>query len=302
MQAELNLRIKYRESFRPFAPAVMAECASAYFEIDCESPYMLLVAPVKKERRLPIDPDLIPADDDLLPVVRQLRSDVPAITHVDYSARIQTVRRADHPVFYDLIDAFRKKTGCAVVVNTSFNVRGEPIVCTPQDAYRCFMRTEMDVLALGNFVLLKPEQPAWPEAKGEGLENEDVSVASTEEHPEALLNDLRQIFMNEFWPAAERLKQGDHVLVHPAYQPQSSTWIPSNEPQDLRALFETPDPVQNGRPSPPAFANLLTRQWLSKAAAESLQPALAKSIEAGLKHPIKSDLGESVSESVYVMF
>ncbi|MBV8845786.1 MAG: hypothetical protein JO307_23505 [Bryobacterales bacterium] len=302
MQAELNLRIKYRESFRPFAPAVMAECASAYFEIDCESPYMLLVAPVKKERRLPIDPDLIPVDDDLLPVVRQLRSDVPAITHVDYSARIQTVRRVDHPVFYDLIDAFRKKTGCAVVVNTSFNVRGEPIVCTPQDAYRCFMRTEMDVLALGNFVLLKSEQPAWPEAKGEGLENEDVSVSSPEEHPEELLNDLRRIFTAEFWPAALRLKENEQVLVHPAYQPQPSAWTPSSEPQDLRTLFECPDPPQNGASSASNFADLLTKPWLSRAAAESLRTALAKSIEAGLKHPIKSDLGESVSESVYVMF
>ena len=160
MQVNLNLRIKYRESFRPFATAVLRERVSDYFEIDQDSPYMLLVAPVQEKRRLPFDSEQMAQSDDLLPIVRQPRSDLPAITHVDYSARVQTIRKEHHPVFYDLVKQFEKDTGCGVVVNTSFNVRGEPIVCTPFDAYRCFMRTEMDVLALGGFILTQRRSAA----------------------------------------------------------------------------------------------------------------------------------------------
>lgn len=155
-QRTMNLKIKYRESFRPFAPAVIAERASDYFELDVESPYMLLVAPVRQDRRIESS-----AVNGLsgLDRVNEVRSDVPAVTHVDYSARIQTVDAERNPRFYRLLKAFEARTGCAVVVNTSFNVRGEPIVCTPEDAYRCFMRTEMDVLVLENCFLLKEEQP-----------------------------------------------------------------------------------------------------------------------------------------------
>jgi len=162
-QSKLNLKIKYRESFRPFAPAVLAEDVGEYFEMKGESPYMLLVAPVRGDRRLPIDPDLFQGDDDdnLLRIVNQPRSDLPAITHVDYSARVQTVNKADHADFYELIKAFKDITGVGVLVNTSFNVRGEPIVCTPKDAYTCFMRTEMDLLVLGEFLLWKDKQPPF---------------------------------------------------------------------------------------------------------------------------------------------
>ena len=162
MQSVMNLKIKYRESFRPFAPAVKAEKVSDWFEIDRESPYMLLVAPVKAEKCYPISSEqqaLFGIDRLNIP-----RSELPAITHVDYSARIQTVHRKTNPRFHRLLDAFEKTTGCPVLVNTSFNVRGEPVVCTPEDAYRCFMRTEMDYLVLGNFLLSKSTQPAWHEA------------------------------------------------------------------------------------------------------------------------------------------
>lgn len=159
-QALMNLKIKYRESFRPFAPSVLEERCSEYFDLDVESPYMLLVAPVCMERRRPFDRSAFDdGDDDLLAVVRQARSDVPAVTHVDYSARVQTVRPEEHPDYYAVIKAFERRTGCPVVVNTSFNVRGEPIVCSPLDAYRCFMRTEMDVLILEDCLLLKENQP-----------------------------------------------------------------------------------------------------------------------------------------------
>ncbi|HET7229094.1 MAG TPA: carbamoyltransferase C-terminal domain-containing protein, partial [Longimicrobium sp.] len=160
-QVLMNLKIKYRESFRPFAPSVLAERAGEYFEIEGESPYMLLVGGVREERRRV--PEAVSGEgggDDLLPIVRQARSDIPAVTHVDYSARVQTVHSGDKPDYHAVIREFDRLTGCGVVVNTSFNVRGEPIVCTPQDAYRCFMRTEMDMLVLEDCVLLKDEQPA----------------------------------------------------------------------------------------------------------------------------------------------
>ena len=157
MQSVMNLKIKYRESFRPFAPSVLEEEVSNHFEMTTESPYMLLVAPLKKELCLKMT-----EEQDKLFGIEKLnipRSSIPAVTHIDYSARIQTVNSKINPRYYKLIDAFRRKTGCPIIVNTSFNVRGEPIVCTPEDAYRCFMRTEMDVLVLQNQILLKIEQP-----------------------------------------------------------------------------------------------------------------------------------------------
>ena len=160
MQSKLNLKIKYRESFRPFAPSVLEECADEYFEIDCRSPYMLLCADVKKGRRKKfcLEEEIKLSQENLIPIVNRVRSDIPAVTHVDYSARLQTVSEMENPTYYGIIKAFQQLTGCGVVINTSFNVRGEPIVCTPQDAYLCFMRTAMDVLILGNHILYKKEQ------------------------------------------------------------------------------------------------------------------------------------------------
>ena len=156
MQSTMNLKIKYRESFRPFAPAVLAEKVQEWFEIDTESPYMLMVAGVREDKRIPMTEEQKKLFGiDLLNIPR---SQIPAITHVDYSARIQTVHAETNPKFYDLIREFEKATQCAVLINTSFNVRGEPIVCTPEQAYLCFMRTEMDTLVLENFVLDKKEQ------------------------------------------------------------------------------------------------------------------------------------------------
>ena len=161
MQAQMNLKIKFREGFRPFAPSVLRERVADCFEMDCESPYMLLVAPVKKELQIPMT-----AEQHGLWGIDKLnvaRSTLPAITHIDYSARVQTVTRDTNPDYYDLIKAFEEHTGCPVVVNTSFNVRGEPIVCTPEDAYRCFMRTHIDYLVVGPFLLDKRCQPEWSE-------------------------------------------------------------------------------------------------------------------------------------------
>ncbi len=156
MQKTMNLKIKYRESFRPFAPSVLAEEISNYFDIDRESPYMLLVANVKENRQIKMSEEQ--SDYFGLDKLNVVRSDIPAITHVDYSARIQSVNGKYNPNYHKLISKFNEKHGSAVIVNTSFNVRGEPIVCTPEDAYRCFMRTEMDYLVLGNFLLNKRDQ------------------------------------------------------------------------------------------------------------------------------------------------
>lgn len=161
MQSTMNLKIKYRESFRPFAPVVKAENVSDWFEIDRASPYMLLVAPVKEDKKIKMSEDqeqLFGIDKLNIP-----RSEIPAVTHVDYSARVQTVHSETNPRFHRLLDEFDKHTDCPVLVNTSFNVRGEPIVCTPEDAYRCFMRTEMDYLVLENVLIAKADQPEWKE-------------------------------------------------------------------------------------------------------------------------------------------
>jgi len=156
MQKLLNLKVKYRESFRPFAPAVLREDLADWFELDYDSPYMLLVAGVRPERRR-----VMTKEEEKLFGIDKLnvpRSDIPAVTHVDYSARVQTVHRETNPQFHALLEAFKQRTGCAVLVNTSFNVRGEPIVCTPEDAFRCFMGSEIETLVVGNCILHKEQQ------------------------------------------------------------------------------------------------------------------------------------------------
>jgi len=163
MQAQMNIKIKFREGFRPFAPSVLRHRVHEYFELEGDSPYMLLVAPVKQERQIPMT-----GEQRRLWGIEQLnvpRSDLPAITHIDYSARIQTVEREVSPNYFDLLQAFERQTGCGVLVNTSFNVRGEPIVCSPTDAYRCFMRTNIDALVLYPFLLLRDDQPEWKETE-----------------------------------------------------------------------------------------------------------------------------------------
>jgi carbamoyltransferase len=162
MQSVMNVRIKFREGFRPFAPSVLAEKAHEWFELESESPYMLLVAPLRAERRLP-DAAERSAGLEGLDLLQVPRSTVPAVTHVDYSARIQTVTAEANPEYHALLAAFDALTGCPMLVNTSFNVRGEPVVCTPADAYRCFMTTDIDYLALGPFLLGKREQHASPD-------------------------------------------------------------------------------------------------------------------------------------------
>jgi carbamoyltransferase len=161
MQSQMNIKIKFREGFRPFAPSVLREKVADWFELDADSPYMLLVAPVRADRRIATTEE----EEGRWGIekLKVRRSEIPAVTHVDYSARVQTVSHDVNPAYHELISAFEQRTGCPVLVNTSFNVRGEPIVCTPEDAYRCFMRTNIDYLVLWPFILDKKEQPAWRE-------------------------------------------------------------------------------------------------------------------------------------------
>jgi carbamoyltransferase len=169
MQRTLNLKVKYRESFRPFAPSVLREDVADWFELDRDSPYMLIVADVAEARRRQMSPE----EQGLFGIdkLNVVRSEIPAVTHVDYSARIQTVHRETNPRYHALISAFRDRTGCSVLVNTSFNVRGEPIVCSPGDAFRCFMGTEIEVLVCGNAFLLKEDQdPALKRDYSEAFE------------------------------------------------------------------------------------------------------------------------------------
>jgi carbamoyltransferase len=301
MQAELNLRIKFRESFRPFAPSVLAEDAAEYFDLDRESPYMLLVAPVKEARRTPPPP--MPEDqEDMLPIVRQLRSDIPAVTHVDYSARIQTVYRDDHPVYHELIRRFKEKTGCAVIVNTSFNVRGEPIICTPADAYRCFMRTGMNVLALGPFILAKEEQPPWPEGTAEGLESEDATRIEANPHPEKMLAELEEAFRTQCLPVAAALAERGALRVVLAAPRRASAWVDHRAPDSVKGLFEFPPALLETEPDARRFADAIVDLWAPGEAAERSRPLVARLVEIGLRYPPAEDLEEAVSESVYVMF
>jgi len=159
MQKNLNLKIKYRESFRPFAPSIMREKVNDWYDFNSDSPYMLFVAPVKKERCYKVRDE----EKKLFGIekLKVQRSEIPAVTHIDYTARIQTVDKLVNPRYYKLLSKFEKITSCPTIVNTSFNVRGEPIVCSPQDSYNCFMRTEIDALVIENFLLIKKDQPKF---------------------------------------------------------------------------------------------------------------------------------------------
>ncbi|HEY7650916.1 MAG TPA: carbamoyltransferase N-terminal domain-containing protein [Methylomirabilota bacterium] len=294
MQVTLNLKIKYRESFRPFAPTVLAERVSEYFELDRESPYMLIVAPVKKSRWLTFERG---QETDLLAIVRRPRSDIPAITHVDYSARIQTLLREEHPQFYDLIKAFEDRTGYGVVVNTSFNVQGEPIVCTPYDAYRCFMRTEMDVLALGDYLLLKGDQPPWPKEPNSAAERRAPAAALEP----AFLEDLRQIYARTFRPAAERIRSNGYVPMRLPFKRRTSLWDDFSSPQTRAAIFSIPTDIADFK-DPARAARAITSFWSPGEVTDALRPVVERLLAAGSRQRPDQIPEEEVSESMYVMF
>jgi carbamoyltransferase len=222
------------------------------------------------------------------------------VTHVDYSARIQTVTLDDNPKYYDLIRAFERRTGCATIVNTSFNVRGEPIVCTPHDAYRCFMRTEMDVLILEDYLLLKEHQPLWPESKGhvevDGDQPGPIQAAGR------FLEPLREIYLGAFAPTAEELrrKQQLHISVTPQCLP--TMWKDYTTVQSPEAIFKIPEALDRSSPDLLQMASAITHSWTPGLATERLRPVLIKLLELGQRFPATEPLKEEVSESIYVMF
>lgn len=300
MQTKINLKIKYRESFRPFAPSVLAEAVQTYFELDRESPYMLLVAPVQESRRLPF---IRGEGQDLFAIVRQPRSDVPAITHVDYSARVQSVRQGDHSTYYDVIKAFQERTGCGVIVNTSFNVRGEPIVCSPYDAYRCFMRTEMDVLILGDYVLYKKEQPEWPEEKGH-IEKYDPD-AIPELDGEPALETLHTIFQDDFLPVAQQVQQSAAPRISLVSAHADSTWSAYPTGTPVQQVFTIPGALDNGRADPAAMVQAIMQYWREDTINQAFAPVLEKLLQVGCKQLALSadeEAVETVSDFVYVMY
>ncbi|XXX77378.1 carbamoyltransferase N-terminal domain-containing protein [Sorangium sp. So ce134] len=288
MQVTLNRKIKYRESFRPFAPSVLAERASDYFECAGESPFMLLVSPLAEDKRKPFSRG---SSEDLLEVVRAPRSDVPAVTHVDYSARVQTVTGETHPAYRAVIDAFAEKTGCPVIVNTSFNVRGEPIVNTPYDAYRCFMRTDMDALFIEDYLFLKGQQPPWPEEGGAYDEWASVGTSA----PEHLTRPLERLFDSDFLPAIAGIKGDLPEVGSSTPSPADGRWEPLDGATDYPRVLEK-------RPAQPdAFGRAITGAWSSPELARALAPVISKAFRVVRRLPHRAQR-EVVSDTMYVMF
>jgi carbamoyltransferase len=255
---------------------------------------MLIVAPLNANRRLPLERN---GSEDMLAIVRKPRSDLPAITHVDYSARIQTIQRADHPLYYDLIKAFEKRTGFGVIVNTSFNVNGEPIVCTPYDAYRCFMRTEMDVLVLGNYLLFKESQPQWPENEVPVKKNKLEKNFSENN----FLTELRAIYTSTFSPVAHTLRSNGYRPMVGKFRQRSTMWQDCTEEQSPDNIFSIPkelDPCSD----PKEMARAITKFWSPGKTTESLRPILESILTAAARFRSDDHLEEEVPESIYVMF
>lgn len=294
MQSTLNLKIKFRESFRPFAPSVLEEDSPKYFEMEGESPYMLLVAPVNKDRCIDNGKT---ETEDLLAIVNEPRSDVPAITHVDYSARIQTVKKSFNKRYHDLISAFKAKTDYGLVVNTSFNVRGEPIVLSPYDSYRCFMRTNMDVLVMENFILYKPNQPEWPEDMGVGLEDEEKKV---EAEDEKFMKDLHKMFESDITALIKRFENVD-LLNMSKDTSRDSIWTDALNSNMKKEDFEIPADMQtiedNG-----TFVAALTSKWKNQELAKAFQEQVKSLEKVSKKHKKNFSVQEEVEDSVYVMF
>ena len=296
-QTTMNLRIKFRESFRPFAPSVLEEEAAEHFELESTSPYMLLVAGVRPEHRLPFDASARD-DDDLLPLIATPRSHLPAITHVDYSARVQTVGTHTHPDYRRLIEAVRERTGHGVVVNTSFNVRGEPIVCSPDDAYRCFMRTDMDLLVLEDFVIEKSRQPTsvedetWKERLRAEDEGEDGLVPA----PEA-----------EQPGDAELASAIDHLWSGPLAEAVGRTFMPLGPDPDLTTYYrdregEQGDAVVDADLSTAEGIERELRRIWSSADDSALAASAAEFARLAVHLRPRSGSSGEISDLVYTLF
>jgi|MDTC01.1.fsa_nt_gb carbamoyltransferase len=291
MQTKINLKIKYRESFRPFAPAVLADQANQYFEGSKKTPYMMFVLPVLKNRRLTFNRENI---EDMLKIIKQPRSDIPAVTHIDYSARVQTIERSDHKEFYDLIKAFQKLTGCSVVINTSFNIRGEPIVNTPMDAYRCFMNTEMDVLVLEHCLLLKKDQIKFDKEKWSNSNlNKDKPKISKNFFSKKLKKLYNKNFTSALRDTLENILQRKNEL---------SCWTDSINFNNSDKIFNIPVELDNENPDPQKMIKPLIEYWHNNFFGKILEPTILRLLYLGKKYPLNKDTERTVSDKIYEMF
>jgi len=288
MQTKINLKIKYRESFRPFAPAILLEKKNDYFCIDTESPYMMLVAPVVKERRI-YDKNKM-SDDNMLELVRRIRSDIPAVTHIDYSARVQTVSKFYHNSFYDLIKEFENQTKCPILINTSFNVRGEPIVNTPLESYKCFMNTEMDILVIENFILFKEEQ----------------NLSQFKKYSNILTN--KQTFKNEF-DYQKKLKKIYYKIQNLFIKKKNVRpgWSNYSQEEDIRAIFEIPIELQNHNHNSLVVTKKIISYWKDKEFGKNLEKIIFQLVELSKRFKKEKEFKEFndftlVSDKIYEMF
>ncbi len=296
MQVTLNLKIKYRESFRPFAPTVLEERISDYFEIDRPSPYMLLVAQVRKERQIPC---VINDTEDMLEIVRRPRSDVSAITHVDYSARIQSVSQQAHPQYHAVIKAFEDITNYGVIVNTSFNVRGEPIVNTPHDAFSCFMNTEMDVLALENAIVLKEDMPDDNRIKGH-IEKPDEVAKVDKEDP--VVKRLDHLYESTFQRAVKAMTRAvpERIVEHP--RKLESVWREYTFTDAPHSLFLIPPVLDTDTVDVEAGVIEMLKHWEEPEQGKGFYSFLRAMLLLGNQYPIEEEEAEKVSDVMYEMF
>lgn len=285
-QSSLNLKIKFRESFRPFAPSVLEEEVPKYFNLHQPSPYMLIVAPVNEDRRIKNTDEY---KNNLFEIVNQKRSDLPAITHVDYSARVQSVNKETSPEYYDLINEFKKLTGYGVIINTSFNVNGEPIVCTPKDAVNCFMATHMDLLFMNNFMLLKEEQTNKNGVSGVRKKAE-VPLHKLKAMQKAQ-EDAKSIY-NKYFPSLSSFRQ---EITQRLSGNKQSAWVD----------FYGGDYFVKGEPVTAVAPADITKHWKSLPAEKrkAFHDFLAAILRLSEKHKLEADdMVHTVSDSIYVMF
>ena len=252
---------------------------------------MMFVSPVHKERRLPF---VRSNTEDMLEVVRQPRSDIPAVTHIDYSARIQTIARDDHREFYDLIKSFEELTGYGIVINTSFNVRGEPIVNTPMDAYRCFMYTEMDVLVLENFLLLKEEQVQTNKEKSL-FNNSNKEIFKKNDN--FLKKKLVSLYKKNFISTSHKVKE---ILYYK--KNDSSYWSSCKNQSDLGKIFNIPTDLDIQNPDPQKMTKSIIKCWRNNSFALILEPILIRLLSLSKNYPLEEDINSTVSDKIYEMF
>jgi len=283
MQARLNLKIKFRESFRPFAPAILKEKTESYFELKKESPYMMLVAPVNNKKRLPLKNN---KTEDMLTIVRQARSEIPAVTHVDYSARVQTVDKKLNYKFYEIIEEFENQTGCPLVINTSFNVRGEPIVNSPVDAYKCFMNTNMDILVLENFILEKNKQNNLV-LKNWKIPKTNFRKKMNKKNP--LSNELSRIY--------SKMKKIDSNFNF-----EQKGWKNHND-SGLNKIFEIPKALDDQNYDPTKMTEEIIKYWNNKNFGKDIGIIIIDLLKLSKKYKTNQlKFDEEVSNTMYEMF